>query len=430
MKRPRRSRQTDNSCDQWRHSAGRVRRGCCRAPSSHSRSISAAREELLTIDQIEQSHWFTAQGMNDVPVIDDMAVFAGGVGPSAAQRHQRRRPEKAFEPIVVQAHALTMADQARRYRIEHFLECEPAGRGDGDDRLLVIRRAAFRQRLQGRALDIETLAVARITASDNLVDKAAIGLERVEIARTAQQQRVLDRSLQMAVRAFDRAVLVRQTAIVAGRLHAVMRAQRLVAPRLILPGIAVEIAEGRRETVAAMLQRRPAERPQRILQTLREGHEALTAEHDMSMLPAREGQAEVIEPVIEWQTSDADAVFAHLGEIRQAQPARRWLLPEDDVALGPIERPPAADAALQRPADTGADLRLAAPDLVKDGHRPQPGNALQQRHHLAVPNRSQWIAPSTAAWRSLLRRQSRILFNAIRGRGTEPGFRRGNGRRL
>jgi hypothetical protein len=33
-----------------------------------------------------------------------------------------------------------------------------------------------------------------------------------------------------------------------------------------------------------MLQRRPAERPQRVLQTLREGHEALTAEHDMSIL--------------------------------------------------------------------------------------------------------------------------------------------------
>src|SRR5262245_26673695 len=159
----------------------------------------------------------------------------------------------------------------------------------------------------------------------------------------------------MAVRTFDRAVLVRQTPIVAGRLHAVMGAQRLVAPRLILTCVGVEIAEGSRETVAAMLQRRPAERPQRVLQTLREGHNALTAEHDMSMLPAREGQAEVIEPVIEQHAGDANAVFAHLGEIRQAQPARRWLLPEDDVALGPIERPPAADAPLQRAADTGAD---------------------------------------------------------------------------
>src|SRR5215469_17116479 len=115
----------------------------------------------------------------------------------------------------------------------------------------------------------------------------------------------------MTMRAFDRSVLMCQAPIVAGRLHAVMRAQCVVAPRLILPRAVVEIAEGSRETVAAMLKRRSAERPQRVLQTLGQGHEALTTEHDMSMLPAREGQAEVIEPVIERHTGDADAVITH-----------------------------------------------------------------------------------------------------------------------
>jgi len=90
----------------------------------------------------------------------------------------------------------------------------------------------------------------------------------------------------MAMRAFDRPVLVCQAPIVAGRLHAVMRAQGLVPARLILPCVVVEIAEGSRQAVAAMLQRGPAERPQRILQTLRQCHKALTSEHDMSMLPA------------------------------------------------------------------------------------------------------------------------------------------------
>ena len=32
--------------------------------------IGAAREELLTIDQVEQSQWLAAQGMDDVPIID------------------------------------------------------------------------------------------------------------------------------------------------------------------------------------------------------------------------------------------------------------------------------------------------------------------------------------------------------------------------
>jgi hypothetical protein len=53
--------------------------------------VGAAREELLTIDQIEQGHWLAAQGMDDVPVIDDAAMLSAGMRPPAAQRLQRRR---------------------------------------------------------------------------------------------------------------------------------------------------------------------------------------------------------------------------------------------------------------------------------------------------------------------------------------------------
>ena len=59
------------------------------------------------------------------------------------------------------------------------------------------------------------------------------------------------------MRALDRPILVCQATIVAGRQHAVMRGQRLVAARLILPRVVVEIAEGSRQAVAAMLQRGP-----------------------------------------------------------------------------------------------------------------------------------------------------------------------------
>ncbi len=188
-------------------------------------------------------------------------VLAVSVRPAAAQRHQRRRTEKAFQPVIIKAHPQPMTDQARGHRIEHPLQDEAAGRGDGDDRLFIIGGPARRQRLQGQALEIETLLVARVAPPDDLVDEAAIRIQVGEVARPAQQQRILDRQLQMAVRAFDRPVLMRDAAIVAGRLHAVMRAQRLVATRLILPRVVVEIAEGGRQAVAAMLQGSPAERP-------------------------------------------------------------------------------------------------------------------------------------------------------------------------
>src|ERR1700674_5263048 len=122
----------------------------------------------------------------------------------------------------------------------------------------------------------------------------------------------------------------------------------------------------------------------------------------MGVLPAREGQAKVVEPVIERRASDADATIAHGGEIGQPQPTRRMLLPKDDVLLGPVQRPPGADAPFQRATDTGADFGMAAPDLVENGDRPQARSVLEQRHHLAVPNRGQRVLSAAAARRSLL----------------------------
>jgi len=52
------------------------------------------------------------------------------------------------------------------------------------------------------------------------------------------------------------------------------------------------------------------------------------------------------------------------------------LLPEDDVPLSPIERPPGADAPFQRTADTDADLGMAVPDLVENGYWPHARNAV------------------------------------------------------
>src|SRR5882762_3678615 len=106
------------------------------------------------------------------------------------------------------------------------------------------------------------------------------------------------------------------------------------------------------------------------------------------------------------------------------------LLSEDDVLLGAVQRPPGTDAPLQRAADTSADLGMAAPDLIKNGDRPQPRNALEQRHHLAVPNRGQRILPPAPARRSLLRRELEVLLKAIGSGSAEPGLCRGNRRRV
>src|ERR1700751_360904 len=118
----------------------------------------------------------------------------------------------------------------------------------------------------------------------------------------------------MAMGALDRAVLVREAAVIARRRHAVMSAQLLVTPRQVLLGATIKVAERRRQTVAALLFRHAAQRPQRVLQAFRERHKALATENDMGMLEARKRQPEVIEPMIELLTRDRDAERAHVGE--------------------------------------------------------------------------------------------------------------------
>ena len=68
----------------------------------------------------------------------------------------------------------------------------------------------------------------------------------------------------MAVRRLDAAVLVADARIVAGRLQAVVVAERLVAGRRIV--VLVQIAVGCRQPVGAMRRRHRAQLPQRFLQ--------------------------------------------------------------------------------------------------------------------------------------------------------------------
>lgn len=64
---------------------------------------------------------------------------------------------------------------------------------------------------------VDPLGVADIAAADDLVDEAAVGSETIEVGSAAQQQRIGDRPLEMAVRALDRAVLISDAAIVGKR---------------------------------------------------------------------------------------------------------------------------------------------------------------------------------------------------------------------
>jgi hypothetical protein len=72
-----------------------------------------------------------------------------------------------------------------------------------------------------------------------------------------------------------------------------------VRSETIFRRLSFKIAESRRETVTAVFQRCTTQGPKPILQALGQGDETLDAQHHAHIRPAGEGQAEVIEPMLE-----------------------------------------------------------------------------------------------------------------------------------
>jgi len=50
--------------------------------------------------------------MDDVPIVDDMVVFAAGMRTASVERHQLRTADKEVKTIVVQAYAQPVSDKA------------------------------------------------------------------------------------------------------------------------------------------------------------------------------------------------------------------------------------------------------------------------------------------------------------------------------
>ena len=150
----------------------------------------------------------------------------------------------------------------------------------------------------------------------------------------------------------------------------------------------------------------------------------------MGVFEARERQAEVIELAIEDLAGDGDAEIGHLGEVRQAHPARRMLLAKDDLPIRPVHRPPRPDAALEGPPRSGAEVWMAAAQFFENGDRSQPGRCLQHRDDFIVPNIGEGIGSPSFSTRLLLAGKPGIRFEPVAGCRAESGLRAGNRRRM
>src|SRR3546814_12844331 len=69
-------------------------------PIEHA-PVGLAREELVAIDKIQQRHRFAPKRMDDMAIIDDMAMFAAAFGAAARKRKERCAAEEPLKPIAV-----------------------------------------------------------------------------------------------------------------------------------------------------------------------------------------------------------------------------------------------------------------------------------------------------------------------------------------
>src|SRR3546814_16857638 len=76
--------------------------------------VGLAREELVAIDKIPQRHRFAPKRMDDMAILDDMAMFAAAPGAAARTRKTRCAAEDTPNPIGQKAHAQEMAGHTRR----------------------------------------------------------------------------------------------------------------------------------------------------------------------------------------------------------------------------------------------------------------------------------------------------------------------------
>ena len=89
--------------------------------------------------------------------------------------------------------------------------------------------------------------------------------------------------------------------------------------------------------------------------------------------------------MIERHAGDANAEIGHVGEVGQAHAAELVGLPEDDVLLSAMGRPPRADAALDRAPDAFSEIWVAADHLGEDRDRPGAAFSIGT---ISVSNRS------------------------------------------
>jgi len=95
-----------------------------------------------------------------------------------------------------------------------------------------------------------------------------------------------------------------------------------------------------------------------------------------------------------------------------------------------MQRTPCADPPFERSTNAGVELRVTPPQLVEYRHRPDARRRLEQRDDLGLEDIGQWVGPAAGARRLLVRRQPRVMPEAVGAGNADSSLRRRHRQRL
>jgi len=329
-------------------------------------------EQVLVVLVVGEGARLADQRVDDVPVVDGVL----------ARARQARHPlhEDVSAPhlhfLDAKHHVHLVADQTAVDRIHVPQHPDRAGHAHGD--VAQAPRAFQPSRRQGTDHGLffqELFLPPRVAGIDQLAEEPRVLLAVGEVAAAPQPQGLVHRVLEVPVRRFRVAVLVRLADVDPLPFQAVVFQQLAVS--LVEFPLVAKVVHCRRQTVAAVPAGNPAQLPQGVLQTRAEGLKRFRrAERDR--FPIRVRQREVIRQVRKRLAAESHAQRVHVGEVGGRQVAGMMDLRKHDLLPRTLRRPPEADPALESSPLAVRELpRGLALQPAKQRHRPQFGLCLE-----------------------------------------------------
>jgi hypothetical protein len=331
-----------------------------------SQAKATVRKHLFTVPVVLERSRLADQLVDDVPVID------GALVTPHQPRHRVDRlvavPE--LDSFSVQPHLDLLSHQAAVNAVGVALHLHETSRVDTRRQPQHTVESRRRQRLQGGEFLGVAIGSRHIPKRHDLLKKGRVLVPAGEVPAAAQQQGLIHGVLEVSVRRFGIAVLMRLAHIDPLADQTVMREQSLI-PRLKL-ALRRQVVDRGAQAVAAMAAWHAAQLPQRVLQSFRQRLERLRRT-DRHRFPVRVGQDEVVHEMLESSPGNRDSQRIHAGEVRRPQVSSQMDLAEHHFTLRARDRPPPLHAALERSPMTLRKLtRAFSLQPVKQRLRLQP----------------------------------------------------------